>query len=169
MTDRDPMLTHAFAYKQWADQRTLQAVRTLAPANQPQAYAFACQQLNHMVMVEELFRARLQGLPAPHAATNSVQLPTLDELERRLLASDAWLASHIAALTPESAAQIIRFVFADGQAGSMSQQEILFHILNHGTYHRGAIGHALEQAGAQRPADTYTLYIHAAEPQRRWC
>ena len=46
----------------------------------------------------------------------------------------------------------------------MTRQEILFHIVNHGTYHRGAIGHALDLAGAPRPADTYTLYIHSAQP-----
>lgn len=49
----------------------------------------------------------------------------------------------------------------------MTRQEILFHIVNHGTYHRGAIGHALDLAGAPRPADTYTVFIHAAQPQRR--
>lgn len=162
------MFAHAFAYKQWADQRTLQAIATLDATTQSATLGFVCQQLNHMLIVEELFRARLLGLPAPHAATNSAQLPELAELERRLLASDAWFASHVASVEPASAAEIIRFVFADGLAGSMSREEILFHILNHGTYHRGAIGHALEQAGALRPADTYTLYIHAAEPQRRW-
>ena len=161
------MFAHAFAYKQWADQRTLQAANALDATTQAQALAFVCQQLNHMLIVEELFRARLLGLPAPHAATNSAQLPALAELEARLLASDAWFASFVASLAPATAAEIIRFVFADGLAGSMSREEILFHILNHGTYHRGAIGHALEQAGAQRPADTYTVYIHAAQPERR--
>ncbi|WP_062788532.1 DinB family protein [Aquitalea pelogenes] len=161
------MFAHAFAYKQWADQRTLQAIATLDATLQSATMGFVCQQLNHMLIVEELFRARLLGLPAPHAATNSAQLPELTELERRLLASDAWFASHVAGMEPDRAAEIICFVFADGLAGSMSREEILFHILNHGTYHRGAIGHALELAGAQRPADTYTVYIHAAQPERR--
>lgn len=161
------MLKQAFDYKQWADQRALEAARTLDAVAQPQAFAFVCQQFNHMLMVEELFRARLLGLPAPHAATNSARLPPLDELESRLWVSDTWFADYIAGLAPASHEQIICFDFADGQAGSMSRLEILFHIINHGSYHRGAIGHALERAGAQRPADTYTLYIHAAEPQRR--
>ncbi|WP_159875798.1 MULTISPECIES: DinB family protein [Aquitalea] len=161
------MLNQAFDYKLWADQRTLLAARTLDAVAQPQAFAFVCQQFNHMLIVEELFRARLLGLAAPHAATNTAQLPALDELENRLMASDIWFADHITGLAPASREQIIRFDFADGQAGSMSRLEILFHIINHGTYHRGAIGHALERAGAPRPADTYTLYIHAAEPQRR--
>ena len=161
------MLKQAFDYKQWADQRTLLAASTLDASLQATALAFVCQQLNHMLIVEELFRARLLGLPAPHAATNTQVLPALDELQDRLGASGSWFADYAAALAPASRDEIIRFVFADGQAGSMSREEILFHIINHGTYHRGAIGHALEKAGAQRPADTYTLYIHAAEPQRR--
>lgn len=30
-----------------------------------------------------------------------------------------------------------------------------------------SFGHALDLAGAPRPADTYTLYIHSAQPERR--
>jgi len=49
----------------------------------------------------------------------------------------------------------------------MTRLEILFHIINHGTYHRGAIGHALDLAQVSHPADTYTVFIHATEPERR--
>jgi uncharacterized damage-inducible protein DinB len=43
----------------------------------------------------------------------------------------------------------------------------MFHLVNHGSYHRGAIGHALDLADASRPADTFTVFIHSAEPHRR--
>ena len=49
----------------------------------------------------------------------------------------------------------------------LTREEIIYHLINHGTYHRGAIGHALDLAAAPRPADTYTVFIHAAEPERR--
>ncbi len=161
------MLANAFAYKQWADLRALDAVRTLDATVQSRAFGFVCQQFNHMLIVEELFRARLLGLAAPHAATNSVQVPPLEAVAERLQASDNWFGEYVTTLAPACREEIIHFDFADGQAGSMSRLEILFHILNHGSYHRGAIGHALEQAGALRPADTYTVFIHAAEPARR--
>jgi uncharacterized damage-inducible protein DinB len=61
----------------------------------------------------------------------------------------------------------IRFQFVDGQRGSLTREEILFHLVNHGTYHRGAMGHALDLANAHRPADTYTVFIHSVEPGRR--
>lgn len=156
-----------FRYKAWADRRTLDAVAAIDGTRHPEALAFALQQLNHMVRVEEVFRARLQGRPEPHASTNSDPVPGLVELDRRLTASNAWLLPQADTLVPAQRDEVIRFRFLDGKAGALSRAEILFHLINHGTYHRGAIGRALDQAGGLRPADTYTVFIHAAEPERR--
>jgi len=56
---------------------------------------------------------------------------------------------------------------AGAGAVSLTREEVIYHLINHGTYHRGAIGHALDLARAPRPADTYTVFVHAAEPERR--
>ena len=49
----------------------------------------------------------------------------------------------------------------------MTVEEILFHIVNHGSYHRGNIAHALDLACVPHPVDGYGIYIHEEEPQRR--
>ncbi|MCV2365187.1 DinB family protein [Paucibacter sp. DJ1R-11] len=161
------LLLKALEYKNWADRRTLDAVGALDPAQGATCLAFARQQLNHMVRVEENFRARLQSKPGLHSSTNTDVLPELPDLDQRLTASNAWLASYAAELRTGHMHQTLSFTFVDGLRGSMTPEEILFHIVNHGTYHRGAIGHALDLAHAKRPADTYTVFIHALEPQRR--
>ena len=161
------MLLDALRYKAWADRRTLDAVAAIDSRRFPSALAFAQQQLNHMVIVEELFRARLQAAPEPHSSTNTEQVPELAELDRRLVASNEWLRSYVVALTPQALGETIRFTFADGKRGSLRREEVVFHLINHGTYHRGAIGHALDLAHAPRPADTFTVFIHAVEPGRR--
>ncbi|MFK7912267.1 MAG: DinB family protein [Pseudomonadales bacterium] len=161
------MLAKAFAYKQWADQRSVAAVATMGASAQAEPRAFALQQLNHIVIVEELFRARLGAEPEPHQATNTVVVPELAALKARLDTSNTWYAAYVATLSASAHDQVIAFRFADGQPGSMSRLEILFHIINHASYHRGAIGHALDRAQAQRPADTYPLFIHESEPERR--
>ncbi len=163
----DTLFDDAFAYKRWAMQRTLEAIRAVDARAFPASVAFARQQLNHIVIVEELFRARLLGEAPPHAATNSARVPALEALAMRLEASDQWYAAHLAALAPAQWDQALRFRFADGRDGCMTRREILFHVLNHATYHRGAIGHALDRAGVPHPADTYTVFIHQAQPQRR--
>lgn len=161
------MLVSAFDYKQWSDRRTLAAMARIDRAAFPEAAAFTAQQLNHMVIVEELFRARLAGTLAPHRATNTDTVPDLQELAQRLAASNEWFSCQARDLTPAQRQQRLSFTFADGRQGCMSRQEILFHIINHGTYHRGAIGHALDLARVAHPADTYTVFIHEAEPARR--
>ncbi|MEQ9726081.1 DinB family protein [Pseudomonas sp. WHRI 8822A] len=40
----------------------------------------------------------------------------------------------------------------------LSREEAIFHLVNHGTYHRGAIGHALDRAEGSRPADLHGVY-----------
>lgn len=166
-TASDTLFEDAFAYKRWAMQRTLEAIRAVDARAFPASVAFARQQLNHIVIVEELFRARLLGEAPPHAATNSAEVSALEALAMRLEASDQWYAAHLAALAPAQWDQALRFRFADGRDGCMTRREILFHVLNHATYHRGAIGHALDLAGVPHPADTYTVFIHQAQPQRR--
>ena len=161
------MLIDAFKYKQWADRRTLGAVKFLCGSNGPIAAAFALQQLNHMVRVEELFRARLLGAEPPHLSTNSEVVPEFEELEKRITDSNEWFMRYVEDVEPGHKNQSIRFQFVDGKHGSMTRLEIFFHIINHGTYHRGAIGQALDLALVPRPADTYTVFIHSAEPGRR--
>jgi uncharacterized damage-inducible protein DinB len=160
------MLLKSFQYKSWADQRTIAAMRKIDQAQFGPKFSFAQQQLNHMIIVEELFKSRLLGEAAPHSATNTATLPSLDELQRRIEASNAWF-SEFAAQASGLSEKFIAFQFVDGLQGSLSHQEVLFHIINHGTYHRGAIGHALDLSGVAHPADTYTVFIHQAEPDRR--
>lgn len=161
------LLRRAFQYKSWADRRTLDAVAKIDARSFPAEIAFACQQLNHMVRVEELFRARLEGVVEPHDSTNTAEVPRLAELDRRLTDSNEWLHQYSQALLPGALGEEIRFTFVDGRPGMLIREELLFHMINHGTYHRGAIGHALDLAQVPRPADTYTVFIHATEPQRR--
>ena len=161
------MLSQAFAYKSWSDRRALDAIALIDPRRFPAERAFALQQLNHMAIVEDLFRARLNGEPDPHPATNTATVPAYEELRERLLTSGQWYAEQIAALTPERAGEVIRFRFTDGRSGSLTREEMFFHILNHATYHRGSIARALDQAGVAHPADTYTVFVHATQPQRR--
>lgn len=161
------MLIEAFNYKQWADQRTLDAIRSINGKEFPSAIAFALQQLNHMIRVEELFKARLLGAVAPHLSTNSELVPELHELNQRIDDSNQWFARYVKNLEPGYRTQSIPFQFVDGKHGTMTRLEILFHIISHGTYHRGAIGHALDLAEVPHPADTYTVFIHSAQPERR--
>ena len=156
-----------FLYKQWSDQRLFNAIEQIDQNQFPQDYDFARQQLNHMMIVEELFRARLERHAPPHSQTNTPNLPSLVELQQRITISDTWFIGFVQNLTPVQLSEILHFHFIDGKIGQLSVAEILFHMINHGTYHRGNIAHALHHAQVVHPADTYTVFIHEVEPERR--
>jgi len=161
------MIKEAFNYKGWADRRALRAIGEVDEYLHTDSFAFMLQQLNHMVIVEDLFRSRLINEPALHTATNSKTVPNLDTLKSRLIASSKWYLNYVASLSMESFKEVISFTFADGKNGSMTVEEILFHIVNHGSYHRGSIAHALDLAGFAHPPDGYGIYIHEKAPERR--
>ena len=156
-----------FLYKQWSDQRLFQAIAQIDQANYLEDYHFAQQQLNHMMIVEELFRSRLEHQKTLHTQTNTDVLPAFEVLQQRIEASDVWFTNSVQDIQVEQLAEMINFQFIDQRMGRLSVEEILFHIINHGTYHRGNIVHALHHAKIAYPADTYTVFIHQYEPERR--
>lgn len=156
-----------FLYKQWSDERLFKAVDQIDQVKYVDDYNFARQQLNHMIIVEELFRSRLENKKALHTQTNTKLLPSLSELQQRIELSNQWFIEFVKNIQLNQLAEIINFQFIDQKMGSLSVEEILFHMINHGTYHRGNIAHALHHAKVVHPADTYTFFIHQYEPERR--
>ena len=112
-------------------------------------------------------RSRLENTKALHTQTNTEFLPSLDELKQRIDKSHLWFIEFVQNIQSDQLAVIIHFQFIDKKTGSLSIEEILFHLINHGTYHRGNIAHALHHAQVVHPADTYTVFIHQNEPERR--
>lgn len=163
MTDASSVLVEAYRYKVWADGRTIDAIRCVNSENAPSSVQFLTQQLNHMTIVEEMFRARLSGEESPHAKTNTELLPDLSVLIERNALSNKWYASYCGGLSPQQLVEGIRFRFSDGAAAEMSRQEILFHVINHGTYHRGAISHALDLAGVPHPVDGFAAFANSTQ------
>ncbi|NOI65029.1 DinB family protein [Vibrio sp. 99-8-1] len=154
-------------YKIWSDQNLLQVLQGATDTPEMECLDFCKQQLHHMIIVEELFRARLTNSHCPHVDTNSKFVPDLSLLSERLNESDRWLKKYCSKIEAESLIKEVKFKFVDGKRGKLSVLEILFHIVNHGTYHRSAIGHALQHSGGQRPPDTYTMFIHQKYEERR--
>ena len=164
MTD---LISQAFGFKQWADRRTLDAAAQIDVSRFSDQIALIRQQLNHLVIVQELFAARLGSQPEPHGATNTAEVPGFEALQERYLASNKWYEQFITNRDLTTDDRILSFEFTDGKQGAMSQLEILFHIINHASYHRGTIARALDLAQVPHPADIFTMYLHDVEPSRR--
>ena len=123
--------------------------------------------MNHIHVVDRIFAAHLRGEAHGFAATNTAETPTLEGLRDAVLESDRGYLALVDALTAPQLAQRVDFMFTDGQAGRMSREEMLGHVITHGSYHRGELGQMLKRIAAAPPRDLFTAYLHRAEPARR--
>lgn len=160
-------LAKAFQYKQWANAELL-ALGEQQFDRLPQDDAiFFIRILNHTTVVDSLFISRILGKPEKYSADNTVETPTLAELRQTMTENDSWLVNYAKTLTPEELERNVVFTFVDGDTGRLTVEEILLHLLTHGSNHRGMASKTLATNGLERPKDTFTRYLHQAEPSRR--
>lgn len=159
-------LISLFGYKAWANSELFASLAALPAAHSEQLHT-CIRTLNHIYVVDRLFRARLSGEPSPFDATNTKETPSLEQLRVEVAATDAWYQSHAASLTLAQASEVLEFTFADGDLGRMSREEILLHVITHGGYHRGNVGQVLKSISVAPPRDLYTKFLHQSEPARR--
>lgn len=159
-------LKSLFGHKAWTN-KELFAVLATVPHEQADALHTCTRTLNHICVVDRLFRAVLASEPRPFDATNTKATPSLDQLRGDVEATDAWYLDHVAGLAPSVLTEALDFTFTDSDRGRMTREEILLHVLTHGAYHRGNVGQVLKSISIAPPRDLYTKFLHQSEPARR--
>lgn len=159
-------LKSLFAYKAWAHHELFALLATL-PSQHAESLHTCIRTLNHIHVVDRIFRAHLAGEARPFDATNTKDTPSLEALRADAAATDAWYVSYVAGLTEPQLAEVIDFTFTDGDRGRMSREEMLLHVTAHGAYHRGNVGQVLKSIQVVPPRDLYTKFLHQSEPARR--
>lgn len=161
------LLSNAFKYKQWANAELLRFGERQLHLLPEQDAVFFIRILNHTAVVDSLFISRISGTTEKYAADNTVETPSITELRDNIEANDTWLVNFSATASPEELSRVISFQFTDGDYGQLSVEEILIHLLTHGSNHRGMASRTLGANGLERPKDTFTRYLHETEPFRR--
>jgi uncharacterized damage-inducible protein DinB len=157
----------AFQYKKWAnDELLMLGERQLSQLSESDAIFFV-RILNHTTVVDSLFISRILGEPEKYHADNTLETPTLSELRQLMELNDSWLIRFTESVTTEELNRHISFTFVDGDAGQMTVEEILLHLLTHGSNHRGMASRVLAANNLERPKDTFSRYLHQIEPLRR--
>ena len=139
-----------FAWNHWAN---LEALASIERAGQPAERALGL--LCHLVGTEHLWHARLQGETSRLAVWPKLALPACREEIGKL--EGVWRAT-LDALSEEHLRRKVSYVNSKGEPWESGVEEILMHVVFHGSYHRGQIAAAMRAAGCE---PSYTDYIHA--------
>lgn len=110
--------------------------------------------LNHCYVVGLIWQAHLEGREHGFTARNTPDHPPLAELRGKQEALDAWY--EVQCMKPLDGA--IPFVLIGGNRGEMTRAEILLHVVNHNTYHRGFVAEMFYEVPARPPATDLPVF-----------
>ena len=158
-------LHRLFSYKAWANNELLAALARLD--SKSPVIPLAVRALSHTYVVDRIFAAHLRQEAHEYTSANLSELPTLQELSTDLRKSDADYIAYVTQLDPVRLAERIDFAFTDGAAGRMSREEMLMHVVTHGTGHRGQVSAVMLLNSVQPAKDGFTTYLHEAEAESR--
>ena len=140
-------------YKQWADRGLYDVVGQNLDRLDTQDAAILLRILDHIHIVDMIFRHHLQGLPHTFQAPRSEEMPDFQVLASRVREIDDWYASYVGNLPENDFDQSVDFVFTNATPACMRRGEIILHVCLHGTYHRGNAGILLQKTES-RPMTT---------------
>ncbi|WP_266181651.1 DinB family protein [Dyella humicola] len=150
-------------YRAWADQLTYDAVAALpegaAEAVRATIFGNMLRTLSHTYVVDDIFQAHLQGRQHGYTSRNTPEPLVLDELWRRQQAMNDWYLGYAEALSPAQAVEEVTFQFIGGGEGRMSREEMILHVVNHATYHRGFVADMFYQVPAKPPATDLPVFL----------
>lgn len=154
-------------YKQWADNAFLETVshvpRDQLKANRPIVFGSLIRTLNHSCAMDYVWQCHLLGRAHGLTSRNPESCPEFDELRARQLELDDWFVEYAKGLTDCSLEQYIDFTFIGGRCGRMKRRDILLHVVNHGTYHRGHAADMLYTLGIFPPTTDLPVFLAESE------
>ena len=148
-------------YNAWANKLIFDAVAALpaGEATRPRQTLFKnmVHTLNHPYVIDRIFQAHLEGRSHGYSARNTPEHPPLGELWARQQEVDAWYVKW--ADGGPKLDEVVSFEFVGGGAGSMTRGQMLLHVVNHTTYHRGFVADLFYQVPARPPVTDLTVYL----------
>ena len=139
-------------YHYWARDRLLDALEPLTPEqlNHDAGSSFKCirETLVHIYAAEWAWYSRWQG-NSPTALLPSDRFPDLVSVRRAWSELEAKVRAFLDGLDEDGIARAFDYKLLSGHTGSSPFWQMLQHVVNHGSYHRGQITTKLRQLGAQ--------------------
>ncbi len=141
-------------YHYWARDRMLDALATITPEQfiRPMGNSFSSVRdtVAHICAAERIWITRLKG-EKPLGLQNSDRFPDVETARKEWAELEGEMRDQLARLGPEAVDRTIEYQDLRGNDQSDVLWQMLQHVVNHGTYHRGQITTMLRQLDAAPP------------------
>jgi uncharacterized damage-inducible protein DinB len=140
-------------YNYWARDRLLDALTAITPEQftRPMSSSFNSVRdtIAHICAAERIWITRLKGEKAQLQKPD--RLPDVEAARKEWGELEGEMREQLARLGPESVERTLEYQDLSGNDQSDVLWQMLQHVVNHGTYHRGQITTMLRQLGAAPP------------------
>lgn len=152
-------------YKQWADAHLFATLLARPGIDEEPQAPILREIIGHYHVVDRIFRAHLEGVPHAFTGTRLEGVSTLTEMRDEVAATDGWYVEHTQSIGRDVLAERLSIRFTDGTQRVFTRSDVLLHVAQHGTYHRGNAGVVLRMMGIELPPDRFTDYVADREPR----
>lgn len=157
------------AYMAWADDVMLRNAQQLPDhemmAPRDALFGSIAGTFDHLLVVGEIFQAHLEGRGHSHQARHRSQALPFPDVARRLRDMNDYYVGLARRWTEAELAEVIDFTIVGGGEGAMTREDILLHLVNHATYHRGFVSTLLYPRRVKGAATDLTVFLRDAWPE----
>lgn len=150
-------------YNAWANERLFSALAALPEqdVHEPMIpnVGSMVRALNHSLVVDQIWQGHLEGRSHGFTSRNTEDVPSMKELRASQSRLDQWYIDYGDALSEAGHDEQVDFQFIDGGAGCLRRGDILLHVVNHKTYHRGYVAVVLYQLGGKPPVMDLPVFL----------
>lgn len=141
-------------YHYWARDRLLEGVSVLAPEQFTRDMGSSFRSVRdtcaHTYAAEWAWYSRWQGT-SPTALLPPDQFPDVPSLQRQWTELETKLRMFLESLGEPGIHKVFEYTLINGQPGATVFWQMLQHVVNHASYHRGQVTTLLRQLGAAPP------------------
>lgn len=150
-------------YNYWARDRVLEALAAITPEQftRPMGNSFTSvgDTVAHICAAEHIWLARLRS-ERPQVRRKVDRFADVDAGRKEWEELEAGMREQLARLGPEAMQREVEYQDLRGEQHSAVLWQMLQHMVNHGTYHRGQITTMLRQMGAAPPKSMDLLIFY---------
>jgi uncharacterized damage-inducible protein DinB len=144
-------------YHYWARDRLLDAVEPLTPdqftRDMGNSFRSIRDTVAHVYAAEWAWHSRWLG-NSPTALLSPDLFPDVTAVRQAWMALEAKVRALLDSLDEDGIQRVIEYKLINGQPGASVLWQMLQHVVNHASYHRGQVTTLLRQLGANLPKST---------------
>jgi len=137
-----------FQYNRHSNQQLIAALKK----NPGSASANCIKLLSHVFNVHHIWNARISSELESYGRWDTHETGDFEDIDKKNFDDSVFLLDNF------ELTQNIRYSTTQGQVFNNSIRDILFHVINHSTYHRGQIATEFRQSGLEPLLTDYIYY-----------